>query len=93
AGKSRQIDTRYRSRNLPLIVLDLDAEMVHHPCYDPQDPDSVYRLQEAWSWADAAVERKFQAALLNRSYSRVIVDGTGTVRAQGGEWALILVAR
>jgi len=78
AGKSKQIDMRYRSRNIPITVLDLDAEMVHHPAYDPKDPDLIYRQQEAWAWADARVESKFQEALLNKSYSRVVVDGTGT---------------
>jgi len=78
AGKSRQIDMRYRSRNIPLTVIDLDAEMVAHPQFDPVDPDSVYRLDEAWGWANARVEAKFQASLTNKSYARVIVDGTGT---------------
>jgi len=78
AGKSRQIDIRYRSRNLPMTVIDLDAEMVNHPQYDATDPDAVYRLDEAWSWANARVESNFQAALTNTTYSRIIVDGTGT---------------
>ena len=78
AGKSRQIDQRYRSRNIPMTVIDLDAEMVAHPRYDPADPDSVYRLEEAWAFANARVEANFQASLTNRSYARVIVDGTGT---------------
>ena len=71
-----------------MTVIDLDAEMVAHPRYDPKDPDSVYRLEEAWAFANARVEANFQASLTNRSYSRVIVDGTGTnierqVRATG----------
>ena len=69
---------RYRSRNIPLTVIDLDAEMVAHPQYDPKDPDSVYRLNEAWTFANARVEANYQAALTNKTLSRVIVDGTGT---------------
>jgi len=80
AGKSTVIESRYgrlRGRRA-LKVIDLDAEMVAHPKYDPDDPDSVYRLQEAYKWADGMVESRFQEALCDRSLSRIIVDGTGT---------------
>ena len=80
AGKSTVIESRYgrlRGRRA-LKVIDLDAEMIAHPKYDPDDPDSVYRLQEAYKWADGMVESRFQEALCDRSLSRIIVDGTGT---------------
>lgn len=78
AGKSTVINARYLRRNLPTAIVDLDAEMVAHPAYDPKDPDSIYRLQEAYKWADARVEERFQDLLQNRSISRLVVDGTGT---------------
>ena len=54
AGKSRQITQRYSGRpRMPIVVVDLDAEMVSHPDYDASDPDSIYRSKEAYLWADA----------------------------------------
>lgn len=79
AGKSRVIAQRYEGRpRMPIAVVDLDAEMAAHPEYDPADPDSIYRSEEAYLWADARVEARFAAALQNHSLARVVLDGTGT---------------
>ena len=80
AGKSTVIDSRYGrfQERHTMTVVDLDAEMVAHPNYDPADPDSIYRSSDAYHWADGRAEERFQNSLADSSLARVIVDGTGT---------------
>ena len=86
SGKSRVIDYRYalsfatRRPDNHTIVLDLDAELLQHPDYDPADPDILYLAQgqSAYQWADARVEARFCAGLNDPETRRLVVDGTGT---------------
>ena len=79
SGKSKVIDGRYGLARASTLLLDLDAEIIHHPLYDPDDPKSVYACAGAYRWADERVEEKFQAALQERClYRRIVMDGTGT---------------
>ncbi len=89
AGKSAYIDRRYHGsmRRNATRLIDLDSEMVQHPTYDPHEPKAslrrLYASNEAYKWADARVEERFQSALADRragapSLRRVVMDGTGT---------------
>ena len=84
AGKSRVILERFGapgSNEPACVVLDLDHEMRSHPEYDDADPESrarVYARADAYSWADARVESRFQACLRDARVATVVVDGTGT---------------
>ena len=86
SGKSRVIAYRYlldfqtRKTTNSTMVLDLDAELLQHPDYDPRDPDRLYLAsgQAAYKWADARVEARFIDGLRNPETRRLVVDGTGT---------------
>ena len=74
-------------------MLDLDAVMPRHPDYDPCRPEALYTQPDAYTWADAQVEERFQS-ILRKPYIDlsvgdeptragstarfVCVDGTGT---------------
>lgn len=88
SGKSRVIEYRYlldfrtrqRLASNSTIVLDLDAELLKHPDFDPKDPDKLYLAagQQAYKWADARVEERFLHGLQSPLTRRLVVDGTGT---------------
>lgn len=87
AGKSRIINLRYVSDHRrgmrkvnTTVVVDLDKEIIHHPEYDPKDPDKLYLAQgqKAYVWADARVEARFLSGLTSGTTRRLVVDGTGT---------------
>ena len=84
AGKSTIIERRYQP-NSPrwrscVVVLDLDSELSTHPRYDPANPDKLYFEggTRAYDWADRRVEARYQAALVDPSVRRIVIDGTGT---------------
>ncbi|KAJ1455630.1 FAD-linked oxidoreductase-like protein [Pelagophyceae sp. CCMP2097] len=66
-----------------ILMLDVDLCMVHHPEYDPTKPEALYSKRQAYEWADAVVEAKFQEVLQRPSHyshsGRIVgFDGTGT---------------
>ena len=63
----------------PILVRHL-CPHPRHPRFDPNDPDALYTEpgHQAYRWADERMESRFQAALIDTSFRRVIIDGTGT---------------
>jgi len=91
SGKSRVIESRYGvlrppeynwgtlpSSSTSTAILDLDAEMLKHPGFDPAAPHRVYDVEGAYDWADERVEERFIECCLDASIARIVLDGTGT---------------
>ena len=84
SGKTRTIREHFLSggkqgdEERGVVVLDLDVEMKHHPEYDPAEPSAVYARPDAYAWADARVQRRFDESLADASLRTIVLDGTGT---------------
>ena len=79
AGKSRIINLRYVSDHRrgmrkvnTTVVVDLDKEIIHHPEYDPKDPDKLYLHRgRRRTCADARVEARFLSGLTSGTTRRL----------------------
>jgi predicted kinase len=87
AGKTYTLNRLFGLENLEMLdavdMLDLDSAMKRHPEYDDERPAELYGKVDAYNWANARVERKFQETLSKprKEDGRgrfVCFDGTGT---------------